>query len=127
MKEYDKIPFKNSDIDRIKGPGPLTMMRLQAMSNASVNKLARANKGLERYVNSSKAPESTKEKYNYVKNNFLGGTYEGKDIKVMTDANYNDKKTERFKNKADKAWVKMDKADLAADKAYKKSRSKKNV
>lgn len=126
MENYENIPFKNSDIDRIKGPGPLAMMRLQAMSNSAVNKLARANKGLDRYVNSSKAPAATKEKYNYVKNTFLGGTYEGKDIKVMTDVNYNDKKTDKFKNRAAKAWVKMDKADLAADKAYKKSRSKKS-
>jgi hypothetical protein len=112
------------------GPGDpkpaskLAVMRVQAVANRGENKLAKANKKLEKYVSSPKAPAATKEKYNYVKNNYLGGTYEGKDIKTMTDANYNDKGTDKFKRKADKALNILDKEEKMYDKLIRQKRSK---
>ena len=41
----------------------------------------------------------------------------------MTDVDYNDKKTEKFKSKADKSDVKINKIDSRVEKYYKRKKS----
>ena len=71
------------------------------------NKADRAEKKLGNYVNSPKAPQSTKAQYAEAKK-YLGGEYQGKPLNRMTDATYSDPKAAVYANKAKKAEVKSE-------------------
>ena len=127
MKDYNGSNFKNTAIDKLsgkfgKGDGDKGIPeRFNRQGARAADKLNKSQEKLDKYVNSTKAPSSTKDIYNQAKP-FLGGYYDGKPLNRMTDIDYNDKKTLKIKSKADKAEVKMEKI---YDRAQ-KNKAKKN-
>lgn len=126
MKDYNSINFRNSAIDKMSGKfgkGDDTLPnRFKKKYDKAEDKSNKAQEKLAKYVKSPKAPNSTKSTYNEA-SRFLGGQYDSKPLNRMTDVDYNDKKTEKFKSKADKSDVKINKIDSRVEKYYKRKKS----
>ena len=123
MEDMNNMPFKNAAISRLTGQ-TTTPARIIRKADRAWNKVDKAQDKLEKYVNSSKAPYSTKEKYNDAKQ-YLGGYYDGKPLGRMTDVNYNDMKALKIKSKSDKGQAKYSKIEDKAVDRLRKIKAKK--
>ena len=107
MEDMNNTPFKNAAISRLTGQTTVPA-RFNRQGARAADKFNKAQEKLDKYVNSPKAPNSTKDIYKQAKP-YLGGYYDGKPLGRMTDINYNDMKALKIKSKSDKAEVKMEK------------------
>lgn len=121
MEDYNNIPFKNAAISRLTKNTTLPE-RFNRQGARTAERSDKAQEKLAKYVNSPKAPNSTKEMYGQAKQ-YLGGYYDNKPLNKMTDVDYNDKKAQKFKSMADKAEIKGDKVSARAKKYSTKQKS----